>query len=85
VNRSKKDKFPYGYPGDAPGTKLGHYQCHDCKTVYSAPPSDDAACPQCKHRNCASCERLKPKKVEPEPDPEVWKSVQAKLEDLKLK
>jgi len=82
---SKKDKFPYGYPGDAPGTKMGHYQCHDCKTTYSAPPSEDAACPQCKHRNCASCERLKPKKVEPEPDPEVWKSLQARLEELKLK
>lgn len=82
---AKKDKFPYGYPGDAPGAKTGHYQCHDCKTIYSAPPSEDAACPGCRHRNCASCERLTPRKVEPEPDPEVWKSVQAKLENLKLK
>ncbi|KAK1755928.1 hypothetical protein QBC47DRAFT_200034 [Echria macrotheca] len=82
---AKKDKFPYGYPGDAPGAKLGHYECHDCKTKYSAPPSEDAACPQCKHRNCASCTRLTPRKVEPEPDPELWKSVQAKLDELKLK
>jgi len=83
---SKKEKFPYGYPGDAPGTKTGHYQCHDCKTIYSAsPPSDDAACPKCKHRNCASCDRLTPRRVEPEPDPEVWKSVQAKLAALNLK
>lgn len=82
---SKKDKYPYGYPGDALGTNVGHYKCHECKTVFSDAPSEDASCPKCKHRNCASCERLTPKKVEPEPDPEVWKSLQAKLDRLKLK
>lgn len=82
---SKKEKYPYGYPGDAPGAKIGHYKCHECDNIYSLPPSDDAACTKCKHRNCASCERVTPRKVEPEPDPEVWKSVQAKLEELKLK
>ncbi|KAK0715034.1 hypothetical protein B0H67DRAFT_232411 [Lasiosphaeris hirsuta] len=82
---SKKDKYPYGYPGDTLGAKVGHYKCHECKTIFSDAPSEDASCPKCKHRNCASCERLTPKKVEPEPDPEVWKSLQAKLDDLKLK
>ncbi|SPQ20079.1 d1aa4710-022c-4f89-bb0f-16fff965fa17 [Thermothielavioides terrestris] len=45
----KKDKYPYGYPGDAPGTRIAHYQ------------------------------------LEPEPDPEILKSIQARIEAMNLK
>ncbi|KAK0636863.1 hypothetical protein B0T17DRAFT_587876 [Bombardia bombarda] len=83
---SRKDKYPYGYPGDEFGAKVGHYSCHHCKTIFSSHPSEETDCPnpECAHSKCTSCERLKPRRVEPEPDPEVWKSVQVKLEGLKL-
>ncbi|KAK3318667.1 hypothetical protein B0H66DRAFT_247229 [Apodospora peruviana] len=82
---SKKDKYPYGYPGDALGTKNAHFVCHECKTIFPSEPEAGTQCPKCSHPKCGSCDRQKPKRVEPEPDPEVWKSIQAKLEDLKLK
>ncbi|KAK3323620.1 hypothetical protein B0T19DRAFT_210176 [Cercophora scortea] len=78
----KKDKYPYGYPGDALGVKSGHYQCLECKTVFPSTPSEDTECPKCSHKKV---ERLTPRRVEAEPDPDVWKSVQAKLEGLKIK
>ncbi len=81
-NRPKKDKYPYGYPGDAPSTRVGHYQCADCKHIFSSPPNDELPCAKCSH---AKCDRLTPRKVDPEPDPEVLKSLQDKLESLKLK
>lgn len=78
----KKDKYPYGYPGDALSARIGHYQCASCKHIFSSPPTDEPACAKCSH---AQCERLTPRKVEPEPDPEILKSIQVKLESLKLK
>ncbi|KAL2157527.1 hypothetical protein VTH06DRAFT_6078 [Thermothelomyces fergusii] len=78
----KKDKYPYGYPGDAPSKRIGHYQCDDCKHIFSAPPTDEPTCVKCSH---TKCRRLAPRKVEPEPDPEVLQSIQAKMEGLKLK
>ncbi|KAL2172847.1 hypothetical protein VTG60DRAFT_25 [Thermothelomyces hinnuleus] len=78
----KKDKYPYGYPGDAPSKRIAHYQCADCKHIFSSPPTDEPACAKCSH---TKCHRLAPRKVEPEPDPEVLKSIQAKIEGLKLK
>lgn len=82
MHRAKKDKYPYGYPGDAPGKRVGYYTCSECKHIFSSPPSDDAACPSCSR---PKCQRLTPRKVEPEPDPEVVKSLQARLEGMKLK
>ncbi|KAK4140630.1 uncharacterized protein C8A04DRAFT_39718 [Dichotomopilus funicola] len=78
----KKDKYPYGYPGDAPSARIGHYQCASCTHIFSIPPINDPPCAKCSHDKC---ERLTPKKVEPEPDPNVLKSVQEKLDSLKLK
>jgi hypothetical protein len=80
--RPKKDKYPYGYPGDAPGVKIGHYECTKCKHIFSIPPLEDPSCVKCSHDKC---DRLTPRKVEPEPDPEVLKSIQAKFEAMKLK
>lgn len=82
---AKKDKYPYGYPGDLPGKKIGHYKCHECDNIYSLPPSEDARCTKCNHRNCADCERVKPRRVEPEPDPAVLQSIEERLKALKLK
>ncbi|KAK3294664.1 uncharacterized protein B0H64DRAFT_463642 [Chaetomium fimeti] len=78
----KKDKYPYGYPGDAPSARIGHYQCASCKHIFSTPPTDEPVCVKCSH---TQCDRLTPRKVEPEPDPEILKSIQVKLEGLKLK
>ena len=84
--RAKKDKYPYGYPGDAFGANsIPYYACHNCQTKFPPNPTEETECPGCQHKKCESCERLRPKKVAPEPDPEVWQSVQAKLAELDLK
>jgi hypothetical protein len=86
MTRAKKDKYPYGYPGDEFGAKsIAHYECHDCKAPFPPNATAETECAKCKHKKCDSCQRIRPRKVEPEPDPEVWKSLQAKLEVLKLK
>ncbi|KAK3398525.1 hypothetical protein B0T20DRAFT_392923 [Sordaria brevicollis] len=79
---SKKDKYPYGYPGDQPGRYQHHFRCTACKNTFSTEPRDLASCPKCASRQC---ERLAPKRVEPPLDPEAWKSIQRKLEEMQLK
>ncbi|KAK1977396.1 hypothetical protein LZ30DRAFT_692172 [Colletotrichum cereale] len=82
----KKDKYPFGYPGDEFGPNaVPHHECHKCKTIYPGGAADGTACKKCEHEKCGDCSRLKPRKVEPEPDPEILKSIQAKIESLKLK
>ncbi|KAJ0323157.1 hypothetical protein COL5a_008377 [Colletotrichum fioriniae] len=82
----KKDKYPFGYPGDEFGPNaVPHHECHKCKTIYPGGVEDGTACKKCQHEKCVDCSRLKPRKVEPEPDPEILKSIQAKIESLKLK
>ncbi len=83
--RPKKDKYPYGYPGDVFGKKsVPHYKCPNCTTVFPSHATEGIECASCQHK-ADSWERLKPKKVEPEPDPEVWKSVQSKIAELTIK
>ncbi|KAB5535285.1 hypothetical protein GE09DRAFT_357201 [Coniochaeta sp. 2T2.1] len=83
---AKKDRYPYGYPGDEFGPKsIPHYQCHECKTKYPPNPPDGTECANCSHQKCESCPRLMPRKVEPEPDPEIWKRVQERLGALDIK
>ncbi|KAK3944769.1 hypothetical protein QBC46DRAFT_145840 [Diplogelasinospora grovesii] len=79
----KKDKYPYGYPGDEPGKRSGYFECHECKNIFHAVPSAEVDCPKCAHHG--SGKRMTPRKVDPEPDPEVWKNIQTKLEELSLK
>ncbi|KAH8894059.1 hypothetical protein GQ53DRAFT_780186 [Thozetella sp. PMI_491] len=82
---AKKDKYPYGYPGDEFGkNSVPHYKCPSCTTVFSSHTAHETGCTNCQHKPDA-WERLKPRKVEPEPDPEAWKSLQAKLAELDLK
>lgn len=84
--RAKKEFYPYGYPGDVFGPKsTPYFECHECKTRYPPNPPDGAECAKCGHLRCEDCPRLTPRRVEPEPDPEVWKSLQEKLSRLALK
>lgn len=82
----KKDRFPYGYPGDEFGAKaIPHYACHECKEPFPPNATGDTECVECAHKKCPSCQRITPRKVEPVPDPELWKAIQQKLDALKLK
>lgn len=83
--RPKKDKYPYGYPGDEFGAKsIPYYKCHECYAKFPPGAKDGETCPRCSHGKCNNCERLRPQKVEPAPDPEVLRSVQEKLAALKV-
>lgn len=83
---AKKKKYPYGYPGDAFGpNSVPHYDCHQCKTVFPTGAADGTACETCKHAKCDKCERIKPRRVEPQPDPEVLKSVLEKMAALNVR
>ncbi|KAH7342262.1 hypothetical protein BKA65DRAFT_478159 [Rhexocercosporidium sp. MPI-PUGE-AT-0058] len=74
------------------------YSCHKCLKVFPAVPHPDSeegmarkesgaeplACVRCQHPMCSECPRARPTRVEPAPDPEVLKSVQAKLAALSV-
>ncbi|KAJ0115374.1 hypothetical protein J7T55_012653 [Diaporthe amygdali] len=81
----KKDKYPYGYPGDEFGAKsIPHYKCHECYEKFPPGAQDGETCFRCAHEKCNDCQRLRPQKVEPKPDPEVLRSVQEKLAAMNL-
>lgn len=85
ICRAKKDKYPYGYPGDEFGARsTPRYRCHQCKTRYPADSAEGTECTKCAHPRCADCPRLKPQRVEPEPDPEILKAIEARLSKLKI-
>ncbi|CAI4210679.1 unnamed protein product [Parascedosporium putredinis] len=82
---AKKKKYPFGYPGDEYGpTAVPHHECHQCKSIFPGGAADGTACQSCQHPKCESCQRLKPRRVEPQPDPDVLKSVEEKLAQLKV-
>jgi hypothetical protein len=81
----KKDKYPFGYPGDEYGpSSIPHYECEKCKKVYPTGAEHGAECKKCGTQLSEASPRAKPRKVEPEPDAEVLKRIQAKLESLKV-
>lgn len=99
TNRAKKKKYPDGYPGDAPSANTSipiKYACHKCNKTFPPVPHPSTPegvafkqgqapeCTRCKHPLCSECPRAPPAKVEPSPDPEVLKSVQAKLAALNI-
>ncbi|KAM6533394.1 hypothetical protein FALCPG4_006382 [Fusarium falciforme] len=81
----KKDKYPYGYPGDEFGpSSVPHYECKDCKTVYPTGAENGTKCKKCGLEKTDESPRVLPRKVEPEPDPELLKKLQERLENLKV-
>ncbi|KAI0022384.1 hypothetical protein F4780DRAFT_194692 [Xylariomycetidae sp. FL0641] len=78
-NPDARDKYPFGYPNDEPGEKFkGVYSCHECRAKFPPNVENGTECPKCSHKKCDQCPRVKPRKVEPEPDPAI-------LEDLRVR
>ena len=85
VCSAKPAQYPYGYPGDEFGAKsVPHHECHECKTKFPGNSTDGTVCSNCSHPKCSSCQRLKPRRVEPEPDPEILRSVEARIAALRV-
>ncbi|UKZ73583.1 hypothetical protein TrVFT333_001230 [Trichoderma virens FT-333] len=81
----KKDKYPFGYPGDEFGpNSVPHYECEKCKAVYPTDAANGTECRKCKNPKSKASPRARPRKVEPIPDPEVIKQIQIKLDNLKV-
>ncbi|KAI0387743.1 hypothetical protein F5Y04DRAFT_240886 [Hypomontagnella monticulosa] len=80
-----KDKYPYGYPNDEPGvTFKGVHACHECKKKFPANAEDGTECRNCAHQKCAECPRVKPRKVDPEPDPDMMEALRLRVQALKM-
>lgn len=97
--RAKKKNYPNGYPGDAPSSdtsKPVKYTCHLCTKPFPLAPHPDSTegkaesqgtrpeCVRCGHERCEKCPRARPRKVEPDPDPEIMRMVEAKLAELNI-
>ncbi|TVY85945.1 hypothetical protein LAWI1_G008156 [Lachnellula willkommii] len=92
VGNAKKRRYPDGYPGDAPSSNTSlpvKYACHRCTKVFPPIPHPDSGleqpkqdCVRCHHERCSECRRAPPRRIEPEPDPELLKRVEAKLAAL---
>ncbi|KOS21543.1 hypothetical protein ESCO_005165 [Escovopsis weberi] len=79
----KKDKYPFGYPGDVFGEKsIPHYECDRCQTVYPTGAEDGVECKSCKNPKSDKSPRALPRKVERPVDPDVLEQVQVKLSQL---
>ncbi|PGH05534.1 hypothetical protein GX51_02872 [Blastomyces parvus] len=84
----KLNKYPDGYPGDAeppfePQERVWRkprrrvrWTCHNCSKLFQA---GDRSCPSCQHERCTDCIRDPPKKIKPEPDPELLRRVEERL------
>ncbi|KAL2890707.1 hypothetical protein HOO65_010065 [Ceratocystis lukuohia] len=82
---AKKDKYPFGYPGDVFGpSAIPVHGCHMCKAMFPAGAADGVECARCQHKKCTDCRRLRPCKVEPELDPALVRSVEEKLKALNV-
>ncbi|MCJ1378487.1 hypothetical protein MMC17_001586 [Xylographa soralifera] len=89
----KLHKFPNGYPGDTietyplaertlrPIRTRIRYQCHECKKMFL---EHEKVCGSCKHGRCEQCLRQPPKKMKPEPAPEVLRSVEQRIARMQL-
>ncbi|KAM0147734.1 hypothetical protein ACHAQE_010007 [Botrytis cinerea] len=89
-NPSKTKKYPDGYPGDQPSSKIKKFACHKCDKTFphhssSDPSSNIQECTRCKHVRCDMCMIAVPRKVVPEPDPEVLRRVEEKLRGLTIR
>lgn len=92
---AKPHKYPYGYPGDVPApdedletttsraqekpARVARYHCHACSNIFRP---REQTCSSCGHSRCADCPRVAPKKVRPDPDPDVVDRVRERLAAL---
>jgi len=89
----KLKKYPNGYPGDAEPepeipvkqrtyrkirTRVRWY-CHSCSNLFA---ESSKTCSTCNHERCPDCTRVPAKKIKPPPDPEVLRSLEAKLANM---
>jgi len=92
---AKKKRYPDGYPGDqqAANSPIIKYDCHQCLKPFPAVPNPNTSegasippldCTRCGHTRCSDCKRAPPRKIDPAPDPEVVRSLEAKLQALRL-
>ncbi|OAA43671.1 hypothetical protein NOR_04246 [Metarhizium rileyi] len=80
----KKDKYPFGYPGDAFGPDSdARFECMSCEVLYAADAKDGTPCTLCGLEKSGQSPRALPRKVQPAPDPEVVSKLQARLNGLK--
>ncbi|KAI1327479.1 hypothetical protein F5Y16DRAFT_371435 [Xylariaceae sp. FL0255] len=80
-----KKKYPYGYPNDEPGTVFkGVYACHECKMKFRSDAEDGTPCARCDHAKCSKCPRVKPRRVDPDPDPDVLESLRQRMAELQM-
>ncbi|BDD62725.1 hypothetical protein MPDQ_004482 [Monascus purpureus] len=89
----KLHKYPDGYPGDVEPpkepqqrvwrkpTRRVRYICHKCSTTYKP---GDPKCSNCGQTKGPDTLRDPPKKVKPEPDPEIVKQVEERLAKLRI-
>ncbi|PFH58058.1 hypothetical protein XA68_14211 [Ophiocordyceps unilateralis] len=81
----KKNKYPFGYPGDAfAPDSVPRYECDRCETLLPLAVDMGFACRKCGHHVSDDSPRALPRKVEPEPDPEILTMIRAKLDSLKI-
>ncbi|KAI1973352.1 hypothetical protein LOZ53_002940 [Ophidiomyces ophidiicola] len=90
---AKKDKYPDGYPGDAeppfeppervwrkPRRRI-RWTCDSCSSLFAF---GEKVCSKCQHERCKDCIRDPPKKIKPEPDPELLRRVEEKLAAMNM-
>ncbi|KAI9821721.1 MAG: hypothetical protein M1827_002302 [Pycnora praestabilis] len=91
---AKLKKHPDGYHGDVEpdiepvGKEERIYRkikqrlrwsCHSCESLFV---EKSKTCAMCSHKRCQDCKRDPPKKIKPTPDPEILRSLEAKLASM---
>ena len=87
ILRPKKDKYPFGYPGDEFGpNSIPHYECEKCDTLYPVESENGTPCVKCGQEKSEASRRAQPRKVEPEMpiDLEVLRQVEEKIRAMKI-
>lgn len=81
----KKDKYPFGYPGDAFGpSNIPRYECGRCQTLYPLDAGHGTLCKKCGRHMSDASPRALPRKVDLDPDPKILRMLQARLNKLKF-
>ena len=84
-DRPKKDWYPFGYPGDAfSPSSIPRFECQRCESLFPEGAVDGTACAKCGIEKSEASPRALPRKVEPEPDPNVLMAIRARLDSLRV-